>query len=103
MTKLLKQAIEALRKLPPGRQDEAAEILLSVLGQDHESIRLTPEQIAEVERRLGEPAKTSDHAEVRAFFQNQGPRNSGGGIPRSAILRTSATILPKEILAPPKR
>jgi hypothetical protein len=70
MTKLLETAIAKLRKLPPARQDEAAELLLSMVEQDPGTLHLSPEQVAEVERRLGEPADYVAHDAVRAFFQN---------------------------------
>lgn len=69
MTERLERAIARVRKLPPGRQDEAAALLLSVAGEDADSPRLTPEQVAEVERRLGEAPQYAPHDEVRAFFQ----------------------------------
>jgi hypothetical protein len=70
MTKLLETAIAKLRKLPRARQDEAAELLLSMVEQDPETLHLSPEQVAEVERRLGKPADSATHDAVRAFFQN---------------------------------
>ena len=72
MTKLLEQTIAKLRKLPGERQDEAAEILLSVLEQDQEAMHLNAEQVAEINRRLRKPAEYATHADVRAFFQKQG-------------------------------
>ncbi|MCG8506801.1 MAG: hypothetical protein MI755_19500 [Sphingomonadales bacterium] len=69
MTELLEKAISKLRKLPSERQDEAAEVLLSMIDQDVGAVRLSPEQVAEVERRLEAPAESASHAEVLAFFQ----------------------------------
>lgn len=71
MTKLLDQAIEKIRQLPSERQDEAAELLLSMVEDDPASIRLSPQQVAEVERRLKEPADYTSHAEVLAYFRKQ--------------------------------
>lgn len=69
MTKFLEVAISKLRTLPSERQDEAAELILSVVEHDPETAQLKPEQVAEVERRLREPAEYAAHAEVRTFFQ----------------------------------
>lgn len=69
MTKRLELAIAKVRKLPQERQDEAAELLLRVVEQDPETVRLSPEQVAEVERRLAQPADYVTHADVRDFFQ----------------------------------
>lgn len=70
MSKLLNIAIAKLRELPDDRQDEAAELLLSLVGRDEESVQLSAEQIAETRRRLAEPAEHVSHADVRALFQN---------------------------------
>ncbi len=71
MTKLLEQAIAEVRTLPADRQDEAAALLMSVVGQDPAMVQLDAAQVAEVEARLAErvPEYTS-HEEVRAFFGN---------------------------------
>ena len=69
MTERLEEAIARVRKLPPDRQDEAAALLLSVVEEDADAPRLTPQQVAEVERRLGEAPQYAPHDEVRAFFQ----------------------------------
>ena len=71
MTKLLDRAIAKLRELPSDRQDEAAELVLSFVEQDPGSMQLSAEQVAEIERRLGEPTEYVEHAEVRAFFQKR--------------------------------
>ena len=72
MTKLLEQAIAKLKALPPHRQDEAAELLLSVVDQDTGGLELTDDQAAEVQRRLADPAEYATHADVRSFFQTRG-------------------------------
>lgn len=69
MTKLLDQAIAEVRKLPLERQDEAAELLLSLARLDPASLHLTAEQAAEVERRLAKPDETARHDDVRAYFR----------------------------------
>ena len=71
MTERLERAIAKLRKLPADRQDEAAALLLSMVEEDADAPRLTPQQAAEVERRLGEAPRYTPHEEVRAFFQQK--------------------------------
>ena len=61
MTERLDRAIARVRKLPPDRQDEAAALLLSVIEEDAHAPRLTPQQVAEVERRLGEAPRYVAH------------------------------------------
>jgi hypothetical protein len=68
MSKLLEEAIKRLRALPRDRQDAAAELLLSVVDQDPARLALTPEQQAEVRRRLGDPDDVVSHEQVVAFF-----------------------------------
>tara|TARA_R110000772_G_scaffold191168_3_gene302101 strand:- start:3609 stop:3827 length:219 start_codon:yes stop_codon:yes gene_type:complete len=68
MTKLFDKAIEQARHLPDARQDEAAEILLSLAAQEaDDALRLSPEQVEEVNRRQVAPIYATD-AEVSAFF-----------------------------------
>ena len=69
MTARLEEAIAKLRKLPRDRQDEAAALLFSMIEEESGALRLTPQQVAEVERRLGEPPQYAAHEEVRAFFR----------------------------------
>ena len=71
MIERLEEAIAKLRKLPTDRQDEAAALLLSVIEERTDAPRLTPQQTAEIERRLGEPPNHASHEEVRAFFQQE--------------------------------
>ena len=69
MTKLLERAIAAIRTLPNERQDEAAALLLDLVQDDPRSVRLSPHQVAEVERRLREPGSYVTHEQVRDFFR----------------------------------
>ena len=69
MTERLEEAIAKARKLPRDRQDEAAELLLSMVQDNPDALRLTPEQVAEVERRLKQPSRYAPHEEVRAHLQ----------------------------------
>ena len=71
MTERLEEAIAKVRKLPRERQDEAAELLLSVVEGGSDSFRLTAQQIAEVERRLDQPSQYATHEEVRDFFRQK--------------------------------
>jgi hypothetical protein len=68
MNKRLDDAISRLKSLPEDRQIEAADLLLDFLDGDAASISLTPEQIAEIERRLGDDEPFASEAEVRATF-----------------------------------
>jgi hypothetical protein len=66
MNKRLEDAITRLKSQPEERQQEAAEILFDFLEQ--EDVHLSPEQIAEIERRLAENDVATDE-EVKAFFE----------------------------------
>jgi uncharacterized protein YjiS (DUF1127 family) len=67
MNKQLDEAITRLRELPDERQQAAALLLLDFLDHDGEDIGLSPQQIAEIERRLAEDDVASEE-EVRGFF-----------------------------------
>ena len=66
MNKRLNEAITRVSKLPDEQQEAAAAVLLDFL--DHGDFDLTPEQIAEIERRLDEDDIATDE-EVEAFFK----------------------------------
>jgi hypothetical protein len=66
MNKQLSEAIARVRELPEDRQQAVAVLLLDFLDSGPD-IELTPEQIAEIERRLEEDEVASDE-EVKAFF-----------------------------------
>jgi len=68
MNERLNEAIARVQALPDERQIEAAELLFEFLDNQSE-VRLTADQIAEIERRLSddEPYATDD--EVRAVFR----------------------------------
>jgi hypothetical protein len=68
MNKHLDDAITRLKSLPQEKQREAAELLFDFIDQDSSDIYLTPAQIAEIERRLGEDEPFATDAEVRATF-----------------------------------
>ncbi len=71
MTKRLEQAVAKVRALSAERQDEAADVLLSMVEHDPDSIQLSADQVAEVERRIKNPSGHATHEEVRRFFQKQ--------------------------------
>ena len=50
MTKLLEEAINALRDLPEDKQDAAADALFAYMSSDERQYRLRPDQVAEVHR-----------------------------------------------------
>ena len=72
MTKLLRQAIERVEKLPESEQDAAAGALMDYLDQMR-NLQLSDEQVAEVRRRLADPARqTVPLDEVRKRFRRRG-------------------------------
>jgi hypothetical protein len=68
MNKRLNDAVALISELPDEKQEAAAALLLDFLSVDGEAIELTPEQIAEVERRLDDDDIASDE-EVKTFFE----------------------------------
>jgi hypothetical protein len=68
MNKHLDDAITQVKTLPAERQREVAELLLGYLDQQSEDIQLTPEQIAEIERRLSDDEPYATDEEVRSTF-----------------------------------
>ena len=69
MTDRLDEAIAEIRRLPAKRQDEAAEMLLEIAAQDASDLRLSPDQLADLEQRLAEPPDYASDDEVEAFFK----------------------------------
>jgi hypothetical protein len=69
MTELLEKAIAEIRKLPPVRQNEAAEMLLEMASQDASEYRLSAEQIADLEARLAGPPDYATDEEVERLFE----------------------------------
>lgn len=74
MTKLLDQAVEAVRALPPEQQDDAARGLLTYVESHASDNRLTGEQIAEVDQGLREADAGNflTEAETKALFRRLG-------------------------------
>lgn len=65
MTKLLDDAVAQVKELPPDRQNEIAEVLLDLIGGGESDPTLSPEQIAEIERRLSDDEPFAGDDEVR--------------------------------------
>jgi hypothetical protein len=68
MNKRLNDAVALISELADEKQEAAAALLLDFLSADGEAIELTPEQVAEIERRLDADDIASDE-EVKAFFE----------------------------------
>jgi hypothetical protein len=74
MTKLLDQAIEAVRVLPPDEQDDIARLLLQLAGDDAEPVVLSPDERAAISRSK-EAASRGEFAsdeQVRATWAKHG-------------------------------
>ncbi len=68
MNKRLHEAIEKVQALPDDRQTEVAMLLFEFLDQEQSEFSLTPEQVAEIERRLSDDEPYATDEEVRATF-----------------------------------
>jgi hypothetical protein len=71
MTKLLEQAIASVQNLPEAEQDEAAEVLLSLVSRFREPVRLDDETRAAI-REGSEQARRGEFvsdAEMAEFFK----------------------------------
>jgi hypothetical protein len=71
MTKLLETALEAVRQLPPGSQDEIARAMLALAGDEGEPEALDPAHLPAVLEGLAE-AKRRQFAtddEIEAAFR----------------------------------
>ena len=70
MTKLLEQAVETVRGLPPEMQDELARILLQLAGKDQPVVQLSADEEASLAESLAQ-ADRGDFAtdeQVRAIW-----------------------------------
>ena len=75
MTKLLDQALEAVRLLPPDDQDEIARIIMQLAGSDLPAhVSLSPEERQAIERskRAAERGEFATDEEVRAVWAKHG-------------------------------
>ena len=74
MTKLLDQAIEAVRKLPQHEQDEIARVVLQLTGSESEPVPLTPEEreALAISMAQAERGEFATDEEVRAVWKKHG-------------------------------
>jgi predicted transcriptional regulator len=70
MTKLLEQAVETVRGLPPEVQDELARMLLQLAGEDQPLLQLTAEEAASFDESLAqaERGEFATDEQVRAIW-----------------------------------
>ncbi|MFC3694259.1 hypothetical protein [Chenggangzhangella methanolivorans] len=69
MTELLMKAFEELSKLPDDRQNELAQMLIDAAESELSGeLRLSDEQLAEVDSALSEDGPYVPAAEMEAFF-----------------------------------
>lgn len=75
MTKLLDQAVEAARSLPPDAQDDIAHVVLRLTGADHEpAAPLTPDEQAAITASKAAAARGefATNEQVRAVWAKHG-------------------------------
>ena len=70
MTKLLEQALETVRGLPPEMQDDLARILLQLAGEDQPAVQLTAEEEASFDESLAQAdrGEFATDEQVRAIW-----------------------------------
>jgi hypothetical protein len=71
MTKLLDKALEAVRRLPPGSQDEIARAMLTLSGNEDEPEDIDPAHLSAVLAGLAEAKRRefASEAEIEAVFR----------------------------------
>jgi DNA-binding transcriptional regulator YdaS (Cro superfamily) len=71
MTKLLRQALEAVRKLPPESQDEIARAMLTLVGDEVAPEPIDPSHLPDVLEALAQARRQqfASDAEVEAAFR----------------------------------
>jgi len=74
MTKLLEEAVAKVRALPEADQDIAAEFLLGFADPGTQRIRLSPEQVEEVElaKQEARQGKFADEAKLNQLWRRFG-------------------------------
>jgi hypothetical protein len=74
MTKLLEEAVEIVRALPPTMQDDAARLLLQFLGEDQPVIQLSPDEVASFAESRAQASRRefATDEEVRAVWAKHG-------------------------------
>ena len=70
MTKLLEQAVETVRGLPPEIQDELARMLLQLAGEAQPLLQLSPEEEASLDESLAQAdgGEFATDEQVRAIW-----------------------------------
>jgi hypothetical protein len=70
MTKLLEQALETVRGLPPEMQDELARLLLQLAGEAQPLLQLSPEEEASLDESLAQAdrGEFATDEQVRAIW-----------------------------------
>jgi DNA-binding transcriptional regulator YdaS (Cro superfamily) len=71
MTKLLEQALEAVRRLPAENQDEIARAMLALAGEDSEPELIDPAHLPDVLESLAQAKRRqfATDADVEAAFR----------------------------------
>jgi hypothetical protein len=75
MTKLLDEAIEAVRRLPPHDQDDIARVIFQLAGTDFvEPVPLSPEEREAIDRSMAAAARGefATDEEIRAIWAKYG-------------------------------
>ncbi len=74
MTKLLEQAIETVRNLPPEMQDDLARMLLQLAGEDQPVVQLSAEEAASFDESLAQAdrGEFATDEQVRAIWAKHG-------------------------------
>jgi hypothetical protein len=74
MTKLLEQAIETVRGLPPEMQDDLARMLLQLAGGDQPVVQLSAEEAASFDESLAQAdrGEFATDEQVRAIWAKHG-------------------------------
>lgn len=74
MTKLFKEAVEAISVLPEEMQDELARVLLQLAGIDQPLVDLTPEEEAAIDASIAqaERGEFATDEEIRAIWAKHG-------------------------------
>jgi hypothetical protein len=74
MTKLLEKGIDAVRSLPPERQDVAGELLLALAHQHSDAYSFSPEQIEDIKLAVAEAdrGEFASDSEMAALWRKCG-------------------------------
>jgi Mg/Co/Ni transporter MgtE len=74
MTKLLEKAVEAVRQLPPERQEEIAQAMLNMAGEE-EFEQIDPAHVADVLESLAQAKRRefANESEIEAAFRRFEP------------------------------